>query len=337
MRLGLIGATGHWQTYAPALKTIPDLTLVAVAIAGDDETLGAFDHAPGLTIETRRYEDARRMLETERLEIVQVCCRPDRIPYWSQICLERGLPVVAEKPLAMDLPTLQRLYRAAQQSKVPLIPMHTMRGVAELAAVQQAVREGKIGMPLVGYHQKTYKWGKTRPDSYRRRATFPGIAPYIGIHAFDWMHWILGDCFTEIRGCEGATARPDFPACASQAGFVLTMKNGGVMTLSLDYLRPESAPTHGDERVRIAGTDGVIETQIIENKVTLITAREKPTSLPLTTPPDIFTQFVRSLRGEMPPPLSLSEAFRITEIAIKAQQAADTKRPVSLLHSPFTT
>ena len=31
MRLGLIGSTGHWHTYAPALEHVAGLTLVAVA------------------------------------------------------------------------------------------------------------------------------------------------------------------------------------------------------------------------------------------------------------------------------------------------------------------
>jgi len=53
MRLGLIGPTGHWQTYAPALEHVAGLTLVAVAPAGPEETMGAFDHAPGLTVDTR--------------------------------------------------------------------------------------------------------------------------------------------------------------------------------------------------------------------------------------------------------------------------------------------
>ncbi|HZO89053.1 MAG TPA: Gfo/Idh/MocA family oxidoreductase [Chthonomonadaceae bacterium] len=330
MRLGLLGSTGHWQTYAPALKNIPGVELVAVASAGPEETTGAFDHAPGLTVGTRRYEDARRMLDTERLDVVQLCCRPDRIPNWTLACLERRVPVMAEKPLAMDLPTLKTLYQAAQKANVPLVPMHTMRGEAELAAVREAVRAGKIGTPLMGFSQKTYKWGKTRPDYFRSRRTFPGIAPFIGIHAFDWLHWILGDVFTEVRGREGTTARPDYPACASQAAFVLTMNNGGVVAVTCDYLRPEAAPTHGDERVRIAGTSGVVETALIEQKVTLITHEQGPRSLPLPPQPDLFTQFVRTLRGEAPLPISLAEGFRVTEIALKAQQAADTGRTISL-------
>src|SRR5262245_7483018 len=140
MRLGLIGSTGHWHSYAAALKRVPDLTLIAVAPAGPEETIGAFDHAPGQTMETRRYDDARAMLDKERLDVVQVCGRCDRIPTWTRVCLERGLPVMAEKPLAMDLPTLEGLFQAALKNKAALAPMHTMRGVAELAAMRQAVR-----------------------------------------------------------------------------------------------------------------------------------------------------------------------------------------------------
>jgi predicted dehydrogenase len=335
MRLGLIGSTGHWQTYAPGVGNVDGLALAAVAPAGPEETLGAFDHAPGLTVETRRYEDARKMLDAERLDVVQVCGRNDRIPAWARIALERGLPVMAEKPLAMDLPTLEELFRTAKKTGAALIPMHTMRGVAELAAVRQAVRAGEIGDPVLSFSQKTYKWGQSRPDFYRDRKTFPGMAPWVGIHAFDWLHWILGDVFTEVMGREGTTARPDFRACGSQAAFVLTMRNGGVASVTLDYLRPEPAPTHGDERLRIAGTRGVIETALIEHKVSLVTADKRPRSLPLKRPVDLFTQFAHSLRGEASAPLTLHEACRITEIAIKAQQAADTGQVVSLRDSPY--
>ena len=54
MRLGLIGSTGRWQTYAPALEHVAGLTLVAVAPTGPEETMGAFDHASGLTVDPPR-------------------------------------------------------------------------------------------------------------------------------------------------------------------------------------------------------------------------------------------------------------------------------------------
>ncbi|MGN0138842.1 MAG: hypothetical protein ACI381_09580, partial [Candidatus Methanomethylophilaceae archaeon] len=54
---------------------------------------------------------------------------------WARLAVERGLPVMTEKPMAMDLPTLEGLFQAARKTGAALVPMHTMRGVAELAAV----------------------------------------------------------------------------------------------------------------------------------------------------------------------------------------------------------
>ena len=84
MRLGLIGSTGHWQTYAPALEHVAGLTLVAVAPAGPEETTGAFDHAPGLTMDTRRHDDAQKMLETERLEFIILAPKDEPTPDYAQ-------------------------------------------------------------------------------------------------------------------------------------------------------------------------------------------------------------------------------------------------------------
>jgi predicted dehydrogenase len=277
------------------------------------------------------------MLDQERLDLVQVCCRSDRTPIWARTCLDRGLPVLAEKPLAMDLATLEALFHSASKSRVALVPMHTMRSLPALAAVRRAVRAGEIGEPMMCFSQKSYKWGNTRPDSFRSRQTFPGLAPWVGIHAFDWLHSIVGDVFTAVEGREGMRAHPGFPACGSHAAFVLTMANGGVASVTLDYLRPETAATHGDERVRIAGSLGVIETALVEKKVTLITAGRPLRTLRLVAQPDFFTQFARSLRGESPLPLALHEACRITEIALKAQQAADSGQVVPLRDSLYRT
>lgn len=333
MRLVLIGAGMHWQTYAPALKTHPDLELVAVATAGPEETTGVFDHAPGLTVNTRRYDDARQMLDREKPDVVQVCCRPDRVPHWARVCVERGLPTMAEKPLAMDLPTLETLFRVAERTRAPLVPMHTMRGEPTLAAMAQTIRAGEVGEPLVGFSQKSYKWGKTRPDYFKSRRTFPGLAPFIAIHALDWLHWMVGDVFTEAVGYEGVS-RPDYPACASQAAYALKMKNGGAVAVTLDYLRPERAPTHGDERVRIAGSRGVIETVLTAGTVSL-TNDAGARSVPLPHQPDIFTAFATALKERAPMPIALRDAFRITEIVLKMQQAADTGKPVPLTPSPY--
>src|SRR5438552_13875861 len=69
MRLALIGYTGHWDTYGPVLKDIPELRLTAVATATAEERLSGFDHAPGLASEARRYDSPEELLKAEKPEI----------------------------------------------------------------------------------------------------------------------------------------------------------------------------------------------------------------------------------------------------------------------------
>ena len=258
MRLGLIGSTGHWQTYAPALERVPGLTLVAVAAAGPEETTGAFDHAPGLTAGHAPLRRRRgRCSTTERLDVVQVCRRVRPDPgLGAHSAWNAGCRSWRRSRWRWTCPRWKGSSRPRGSRRRPSSRCTRCGACRSWRRCGRRSAPATIGDPLMSFSQKTYKWGKTRPDSYRSRKTFPGLAPWVGIHAFDWLHWILGDVFTEVRGARGRRRSPDFPACASQAAFVLTMSNGGVASVTLDYLRPEAAPTHGDERLRIAGTRG---------------------------------------------------------------------------------
>ena len=67
--------------------------------------------------------------------------------------------------------------------------------------------------------------------------------------------------------------------------------------MTLDYLRPESAATHGDERLRIAGTRGVIETALVERRVTLTAADGPPRPLATSPQADLFTYLLQLRLG----------------------------------------
>ena len=97
------------------------------------------------------------------------------------------------------------------------------------------------------------------------------------------------------------------------------MEDGVLASASIDYYRPETAPTHGDDRVRCVGDGGVIE--VSGGEITLIdkngVTRWTPTNAPNLT--ELF------LRGEG---MDREEIFRITEAAICARDAADTQKRI---------
>ena len=99
---------------------------------------------------------------------------------------------------------------------------------------------------------------------------------------------------------------------------------------NLDYLRPESAPTHGDDRLRIAGSEGVLEVFGAEDRVHLITGLDGPRELELPEPVDFFADFLDELSGKGEHLISQADAFRLTEICLKAREAAETGQWVPL-------
>jgi predicted dehydrogenase len=344
MRLGLIGCSMHWRSYAAALSALPDLRVTAVAVAAPDEGLAQFDGAPGVTEATARYDTPEALLDAGGVDVVQVSTRLDLIGRRARAALERGVPVMAEKPLAPTLDELEGLHRVAQQSGVPVCAMHAQRGTPLIAALRRAVGDGAIGTPLVAHNQKSYRWGSARPEAFKDRRTFPGIGPSIGIHVFDWLLWILGDRFQEVSGYESAAARPEW-ACASHAAYLLRLRDAGMATVTMDYLRPEGAPSHGDERLRIAGTAGVVEVSTGYGTGTLIDAGGVQ-PLPVAAGAPWFAGFlghVAAWRGQapgqaapaLPHVLPQWEVFRATEVALKTQVAVETGRPVDLRHSAY--
>ncbi len=335
MRMGLIGYLAHFGNYEVALDAIGDLEIAAVAPGSPQENLKRFDRAKGITEKTCRYEDALEMLDKQKLDVVQVATVPYLLSRWNKACLERGIPVISDKPIAMNLEALSELYELATAGDIPLCAMHGQRSAPWLAAVHQAVHAGKIGEPLLMRSQKSYKWGSSRGEWYKSPDTFPGIIPFVGIHALDWTVWILGDVFTEVCAYEDITAQPEYKGCASQAACLFKMRNGGVATITADYLRPDAAPGHGDEQVRIAGTEGVIEGGTIKGGATLVTADIPPTELEAPGYPQYYISFVKSLQGEGKPLITREQVFRITEIALKARQSAQEGRIVSLEDSPY--
>jgi len=334
MRIALIGCSYHWHAYASILEKIPNAKLEAVACGSAEEDLKSFATAPGIHDGVRRFADPRKLLDEAKPDLVQISTEFAPMAGLIGAALERKIPVLAEKPIAMHREELANLWAVFDKNKTPLFAMQGMLASPAFRAAEAAVRAGQIGEAFASNHQKSYRWN-ARPPSWRERKTFPGLTPWVGIHALAWMTRCLGDVFTEVSGTEGGALHPETPACATQAGFTFKQVNGGFANLSIDYLRPRAAPTHGDERLRIAGSKGVLEALSVEERCTLIEEQAAPRNLELKPVEDPNVVFAQSLLGAGTPPVSVKECFRVTELGLCAQEAAESGRAVKLTPSPY--
>jgi predicted dehydrogenase len=330
IRVGLIGRDGHYETILSSIPKLSNVHWVAYAKGRPNEDSAWVEKHPAASGETRVYDNYPEMLEKEPLEVVGVCLPLYQNAEASIAAARRGIHVLSEKPAATTLSDLTRLEQAVHQSRVHYSIMLDMRTQPIFQAARQAVRAGAVGEVILISSQKSYKYGPERPWFYKERKTYGGTIPWIGIHALDFMQWVSGQKYTAVAAYEGNKAHPQSPGCEDYAGLLLRLANGGTATCHLDFLRPEVAPTHGDDRLRIAGSEGVLEVWGNEKRASLISLRGKSGDLPLPPAIDFFSAFIAQLRGESQPLVSSAEAFDITRTCLKARDAADTQAWVAL-------
>jgi predicted dehydrogenase len=159
----------------------------------------------------------------------------------------------------------------------------------------------------------------------RHRASFGGTIPYIGIHMVDLMRFIGGRELVEAVSYAARVGFPEMGDLENTTATLFRLDNGGTAALHMDYLRPEAALTHGDDRLRLAGTRGVLEFQ--ENTgLSLVTADDPPRTIQ-DLPPGrrLFPDFLDSVYNGTPVGLGLPDIYRANEIVLAARESAEQR------------
>ncbi len=322
LRLGIVGCSGHVGYVLGALEALADqVRLVAAAPGGADEDISS-------VLAPSAYADYVTMLDDAELDLLAVTPHFYRHAEVSLAGLQHDCAVFCEKPLALTLADLDALREAQRSSGRPIGMMLDARYAPTFSTARQLVAEGVIGEVVAGYAQKSYKLG-TRPDFYKHRATFGGLIPWVGIHAIDWFSYVSGRRYTTVTARHGNRGADDYPELDNYATCQFALDNGGSAVMSFDYLRPAGAPSHGDDRLRLVGTNGVLE--IRDDALQVLTAegeyRVEVTALPF----GLFADFVQAVLNPAHVPLiTTQDAFDVTAVALRAREAADSATTLDL-------
>jgi predicted dehydrogenase len=330
IRAGLIGRDGHYEIMLNSIPHLKNVEWVGYAKGEPGEDAAWIEKQRAWTKNTRVYAHYQEMLAQADLDVVAAC-----LPFYQNAgaameAARRGVNVLSEKPAATTLEDLARLEQAVRESGIHYSVMLDMRGMPIFQAAHKAVRGGAVGEPILVTGQKSYIWGDDRPWFYKQRETYGGSIGWVGIHALDYMRWVAGQDYARVAAWEGNKVHPRYPGCEDNAGLVFRLANGGTATCHLDFLRPANAPTHGDSRLRVAGSEGVLEAFEVGERVSLISPKGATGNLPLPPAVDLFAKFVGAMRGEGEPLVSAEDSLSITRVCLKAREAADQETWVKL-------
>lgn len=321
----MIGSRGHCGYVFQSIADVPEVTLAAVSPGCEDDPANLVAMAEKAGFHPTVYPDFLKMLDEVNPDVVCIDGPFDR---HAQMCVEalrRNIHVFCEKPIALTLEDLNRIIETHKNSTARIVSMVGLRYEPAFYQAAKLVHEGAIGKVKLIRAQKSYKLG-TRPEFYRKRATYGGTIPWVGSHALDWILYFTKDTFRSVTARQTAEDNNGHGELEVAAQCQFVTKSGILASASIDFLRPMTASTHGDDRVRAAGTGGVIE--VIDGKIKLVDSEGERIIEPEEPDRKIFSDFILELLGKRPAIVSDEETFELTRSCLLAREAADTGKQI---------
>ena len=180
--------------------------------------------------------------------------------------------------------------------------------------------------------RKSYPWDDSRATQFTH--ALGGIVGWVGIHALSFLNAATGEGFRTVAGMESHQLRPEaFSECPDNCGLVFGLSGGGHATVSLDYHRPKTAPTHGDDWIRLVGTRGVVEAHLAKKEFQLMTHQKAEWDGPLPPPVRVYEQYLRALMGKEDRTIAdalTEQIWMLTNACLHAQEAVDQGTTVAI-------
>jgi predicted dehydrogenase len=174
-RAGIIGPV-HLNSHLYSLSTVPNIDLVA-AVAQTDEEREPFQKYGILKF----YQNYTEMLDQEALDIFEIDAEPNRRCELTVAAAKRGIHVLCEKPIAVDLKEADEMIEACDQAGVQFAVHNIRRCDPYHIRAKKLLDEGFIGELL------------TMRAIYRDPRPAGHCLINIGTHLFDIARFFGGD------------------------------------------------------------------------------------------------------------------------------------------------
>ena len=276
IRTGIIGASFARSAYLPALRTIADVAVTAIASARLSSAQTAADQF-GIP---RVYDDWRRMLGEQEFDLVCIATPTVFHAPMTLAALDAGAHVLCEKPMAMNAEeSAAMLERAAALGLLHIIG-HELRFNPNRRVIKSLIDSGAIGdVRYLNIHNVSPTWGaadwRRAGDWLLREDMGGGRLGASGSHMIDLMRFWLGDIgavcgqvatMTPER-FDKDTGAPWRATADDHFCFTAEMRSGALCSVTVSFSGRYGAGNH----TQIDGSEGAI--MLAESDETLLVAR----------------------------------------------------------------
>lgn len=206
----------------------------------------------------KRYEDYKKMIEEVKPELVSVATESGIHAEIALYCIDKGVNLIIEKPMAMSIEDADRIIRLSEEKGVKVSACHQNRFNVAIQQLRQAVEAGRFGK--LSHGTIHVRWN--RNEGYYTQAPWRGTWAQDGgalmnqcIHGIDLLRWMMGD---EIEEIYGATRQRfhDYLEAEDVGMAVIKFRNGAIGTVEGTT---NVYPKNLEETLYIFGENGTVK------------------------------------------------------------------------------
>lgn len=247
-RLAVVGCGAIANAYAEAASRVDGLFLAA-AIDRDARAASAFAAARG----ARAFAGLEEFLHSGlAVDGALVLTPPDAHESVSTALLQRGLPVLCEKPLARSLGEARRMLAVARDTGRLLMMGSKFRYTPDVARSRELVEQGLLGP--VALYENVFCARVDMRSRWNAKPSISGGGVLIdnGCHSVDVARFLLGP----IARVQAMFGKPIQPLEVEDTARVLFESRSGAMgSVDLSWSLHKEDPAY----VRLFGKDGMLE------------------------------------------------------------------------------
>jgi predicted dehydrogenase len=245
--------------------------------------------------------------------------------------LERGLHVLTEKPLAMDMAEAAEAVRAARRVNSAIVMVdQNYRWRPQTMALRRAVREGRIGRVVSASYEFRQPIVRTTTDAWREQMPHPYLHD-IAVHHFDLLRACTGQ---ECRELVAWGVRPPWswyrgiPALDAILSF-----DGGLSVSYTGSMVARGFSTPQDGIITLVGEGGTLrlegDSQVRwyrDGQVEVIS----PEAMPFTDTAYALREFLAAIRERRRPETHIEDNVRSLAMVAAAITSVEKRQPVTV-------
>ena len=205
-----------------------------------------------------RYTDYKRMLDKVKPQLAAIATESGLHAEIALACIERGINVIIEKPMAMSMADAEEIIRRADEKGIKVSACHQNRFNLAVQELRKAIDAGRFGR--LSHGSIHVRWN--RDHSYYDQAKWRGTWKDDGgclmnqcIHGIDLLRWMLGDEVVEVYG-QTRQQFHDYLEAEDVGVAVLKFKNGAIATIEGTV---NVYPKNLEETLYIFGEKGTVK------------------------------------------------------------------------------